>query len=68
MGALAIATNGKFVGVPTRNAIFSRSGGDGTGFVYGEKPKPLVYVTKVRHKKKKKDINISVENIRNGDI
>ena len=66
--SISIATMGKFTGAPTRNAVLTNSGGDGTGFVYGEKPKPLVYVTKVRHKKNKKDINISVENIRNGDI
>jgi len=61
MGALAIATNGKYVGAPTRNAVFSKSGGNG-GTTYIEKKKPIVRVTKVKYdKKKKKDINISIK-------
>lgn len=58
---VAIATRGKFVGAPTRNAVFSRSGGGGGG-TYIEKKKPIVRVMKVKYdKKKKKDINISIK-------
>ena len=64
--SVTIATLGKFQGAPTRNAVLSRSGGDGVGVVYEERRKPIVRVTRVKYdKKKRKDINISITNITN---
>ena len=68
--SIAIATGGMFI--PQCGSSSESSGiggGGGGGILFGSNyRKPIVTVTKVRHKKKKKDINISVENIRNGDI
>jgi hypothetical protein len=62
--SISIATNGKFVGPPTRTAIFTRSGGDAGGPILIDVKKPIVRVTKVKYDKKKKNINIFIKEIK----
>jgi len=50
--SISISTMGKFAGPPTRNAIFTRSGGGGGGPI--QKRKPIVRINRVKVDEKKK--------------
>ena len=51
--SISIATMGKFASPPTRNAIFTRSGGGGGGPI--QKRKPIVRINRVKIDEKSKE-------------
>ena len=63
--SISISTMGKFAGPPTRNAIFTRSGGGGGGPI--QKRKPIVRINRVRVDNKGKEKYIVVKEIKDYD-
>lgn len=60
---IALATQGKFVGPPTRKSSAKYSGGTSAGIQYREKPHkfPIVRINKIE--KDEKNINIDIVEI-----